>query len=95
MKLQEGILRVAGSSKVQIRLNSLPKEVKVEFLDEEIVPCNHHHRHHHHHQHQDKLEWRVAYKVIRRTFWCLEKEYLLEIKWNVENIRTIKWIVAE
>lgn len=96
MKFQEGVLRVVGSSSVQIRLNSLPKEILVEFLDEEIVPCNHHHHHHHHHhQHQDKLEWRVAYKVVRRNFWHSEREFFLEIKWSVENIRTIKWVVVE
>jgi hypothetical protein len=92
MKLQEGTLRVAGANKIEIRLNSQPREVGVEFLDEEIIPCNHHHHHHHH---QDKLEWRIAYRVIRRTFWSVEKEFFLEIKWRVENIRTIKWVVIE
>lgn len=91
MNFQEGFLRVTGSSEIKLGLKSRPREILVEFLDEEIVPCNHHHHRHHH---PDKLEWRVGCQVYRRSPWHTEESYSLEIKWNVESIRTIKWAVV-
>ena len=94
MEKQEGILRVSGSSKLHINLLKQPREVVVEFLDEEIVPCNHHHHHEHHHHHVDRLNWRLAYKTVRMSFFFHCKEFILELDWNVESVRTIKWVVT-
>ena len=82
--MQSGELIVTGKDQVVIKLDGPPAEVKCYFKDDiEVVPCSPHHA--------DALEYEV---VEKETFFDLFVKFVLVIKWNVHDVRTIIWEAA-
>jgi hypothetical protein len=94
--MQSGNLIVTGENFTSIMLSGRPREVVVRFKDEEEFerrhhPCNPHHK--------DFL----AYEVVREDETLAEHHrlehhhhdrlFFLLIKWRVEGVREIDWIV--
>lgn len=80
--MQSGELFVTGKDKAVILLKKHPDKVIVHFdKHEHIVPCNHHHH--------DELEWEVHVKHEHP----FKTKFVLVIKWNVTNVREVKWTV--
>lgn len=78
--MQSGQLFVSGKNKVIINLKGHPDKVSVHFHGHShVVPCNHHHHH-------DSLEWEV---IVDNKHDHIK--YTLIIKWNVTDVRQIKW----
>jgi hypothetical protein len=78
MNNEQGELVVIGKDAVEIQLNRRPREVRVEFKDEQkIVPCDP--------QDFDALEF---YWFQRRS-----GHYFLIVKWSVSAVREIVWEV--
>lgn len=91
--MQSGELTVTGKGESLIPLSGRPREVIVVFKREhhEPHPCNPHHH--------DKLEYRVEsqdedLKVHHKiNHHHHDRLFFLLIKWEVEGIREIEWIV--
>ena len=79
--MQSGEIIVTGKDEAVINLKGKPSKVIVHFKDHShVVPCNHHHH--------DELEWEVQrYKRHHQHL----SGYVLVIKWDVTNVREIKW----
>ena len=91
--MQTGTLTVTGEGKTELPLRGWPREVIVFFKpDHDPVPCNHHHHHDHlsyRIEHEDE-DLREHHKVGHHHH---DRKYFLEIKWRVEGVREIEWIV--
>lgn len=80
--MQSGELIVAGKDEARIHLHNhnYPSKVTVCFHDEpNVVPCNL--------PHIDKLEWDLHISTSHHG------KFTLFIKWEVSNVREIKWAV--
>lgn len=78
-----GVLVVTGQDEVKIPIMDFPHRVEVLFKKKHgPPPCNPHHHHH------DRLEWEV-----HRNYQFCKRTYNLIIRWNVQDIREIIWMV--
>lgn len=81
---ETGELIVSQRGEVEISLRDLPHRVEVFFKPKHEPPtCEHGHHHHH----EDHLEWEIHHRHH-------EHAYVLEIKWNVHDVREIIWSVS-
>jgi hypothetical protein len=74
-----GELIVAGKHHANIELLKHPKHIQVYFKDDACVPCN---------IPCNPLPDSLEYKLTRRR-----GKYILEIFWNVSQVRAIEWKV--
>jgi hypothetical protein len=100
--MQTGQLTVTGNNFTSILLSGRPREVFVRFKGN---GPDEHHEHHHHHPHpcnpvhKDKLEWEIkgvdetALQHSRFLHHHHDRQYYLIIRWEVESVREIDWIV--
>lgn len=98
--MQSGELTVTGNNFTSILLAGKPREVFVRFKGELFE----HRDHHHHHvpcnpHHKDRLEYEVvsederAVEHARMLHHHHDRQFFLLIKWEVEGVREIDWIV--
>jgi hypothetical protein len=88
----DGELLVTRKGEIEIVLRKHPSSVRVFFDDEcVIVPCNPHH-HDHFHWHVKNLHQNHSHDH-RHDHCNHEDKFVLIIKWDVKNMRVIKWVV--
>jgi hypothetical protein len=87
-----GEITVTGRGQTFITLKSHPRHINVRFEKEkEVIPCNPHHH--------DHLEWHLAYQDEDRRHHHdpvhdhHDRQFLLDIEWQVSGVRTIYWSV--
>lgn len=94
--MQAGNLTVTEEGSTSIPLAGRPREVVVCFKPQpDPTPCDPHHHHHH----KDHLEYRIDHededlkehhKVGHHHH---DRKFFLFIKWRVESVREIDWVV--
>lgn len=90
MHLEEGEFTVVGNDDLEKVLAKEPRLVFLEFVDDQVlVPCDPHHHHHSHHRH-DHLDWYV--KHYHKHFKH-GNNYVLRVSWEVQSVRTVKYII--
>ena len=79
--MQKGELVVSGKGHIDIPLRRKPESVHVHFLhSQNHIPCN---------TSIDHLEYEVFHKRTHNAHG-----YILIIRWNVSELRNVKWTVA-
>lgn len=90
--MQSGTLTVTGKNETHILLSGRPREVVVYFKEDNHHhhPCNHHHDHLHFHVIHKDEDVHKHHKIGHHHH---DRQFFLEIEWDVDGVREIFWLV--